>query len=47
MTETVKVIDRVFDILEYLSLAQGQRGPTDDQSQLLPYDLRFDMPVRE
>lgn len=29
MTERVQVIDRVFDIIEYLSLAQGQRGPTE------------------
>lgn len=29
MTESVQVIDRVFDILEYLSLVQGERGPTE------------------
>lgn len=29
MTEHVQVIHRVFDILEYLSLAQGRRGPTE------------------
>lgn len=29
MTEQVQVIDRVFDILEYLSLAQEQKGPTE------------------
>lgn len=29
MAETVQVINRVFDILEYLSLTQGQRGPTE------------------
>ncbi len=29
MAEHVQVIDRVFDILEYLSLTQGQKGPTE------------------
>jgi len=28
MAEQVQVIDRAFDILEYLSLTQGERGPT-------------------
>ena len=29
MTEQVQVIDRVFDILEFMSLSQGQHGPTE------------------
>ena len=29
MSEQVQVIGRVFDILEYLSLTQGQHGPTE------------------
>jgi DNA-binding IclR family transcriptional regulator len=29
MSEKVQVIDRIFDILEYLSLKRGQRGPTE------------------
>jgi len=29
MAEQVQVIDRALDILEYLSLAQGERGPTE------------------
>jgi len=28
MAEQVQVIDRVFDILEYMSLAEGKHGPT-------------------
>ena len=29
MTEQVQVINRVFDILEFMSLTQGQHGPTE------------------